>query len=95
MKKEPYRPDRYRVPRLKTEWLIDRFESNGTARTISRAGLNGMAATGVKGALKLKTTWLIEGFEPVGIASRISRAGLNGMEAIERGRRAGGSAGPD
>jgi len=71
--------------------FIDRFPPGGTVRTISRAGLNGMKATGLKGSAMLssRTTRFVPPFPPGGTVRTISRAGLNGMDAIERGRRSG------
>ena len=75
--------------RVKMIRFVDRFPPGGTVRTISRAGLNGMKATGLKGSAMLssRTTRFVPLFPPGGTLRTISRAGLNGMDAIERGRR--------
>lgn len=84
------------VLRARTTRFIEAFPPGGRVCTISRAGLNGMAAAGLKGGavLRGKTTRFIDVFPPGGTVRTISRAGLNGMEAIERGRRSAGESEP-
>jgi len=83
--------------RTKMFRFIEEFPPGGKVSTISRAGLNGMAAAGLKGSavLRPKMTRFIPEFPPGGTVRTISRAGLNGMEAIERGRRSAGESEPE